>query len=105
MRDGICVDPPLCRGTSQGKYGSRTIDFVCAGETVGKIREVNEMGERELGLVVSVRCGKEFHAVFFPVTDGTTSIARRHLLQLIDGFSCAPCTVRASLRLIRASCS
>ena len=31
-------------------------------------------------------------AVFFPVTDGTTSIARRHLLQLIDGFSCAPGT-------------
>ena len=23
VRDGICVDPPLCCGTSQGKYGSR----------------------------------------------------------------------------------
>ena len=22
VRDGICVDPPLFRGTSQGKYGS-----------------------------------------------------------------------------------
>ena len=59
MRDGICVDPPLCRGTRQGKYGSRIIDLVCAGETVGKIGEVDEMGERELVLVVSVRCGKE----------------------------------------------
>ena len=59
MRDGICVDPPLWRGTSQGKYGSRAIDLVCAGETVGKTGEVNEMGEREVVLVVSVRCGKE----------------------------------------------
>ena len=41
------------------KYGSRTIDLVCAGETVGKIGEVDEMGERELVLEVSVRCGKE----------------------------------------------
>ena len=55
-KDGICVDPPLCRGTSQGKYGSCTKDLVCVGETVGK---KSEMGERELVLVVSVRCGKE----------------------------------------------
>ena len=60
MRDGICVEPPLCRGTSQGNYGLRTIDLVCAGETVGKIGEVaDETGERELVLVVSVRCGKD----------------------------------------------
>ena len=58
MRDGICVDPPLCRGTSQGIYGSRIIGLVCKGETVGKVREVDEMGERELVLVVSVKCGK-----------------------------------------------
>ena len=51
VRDGICVDPPLCRGTSQGDCGSRTIDLVCAGETVGKIGQVDEMGERELVLV------------------------------------------------------
>ena len=38
---------------------SRTIDLVCVGETVGKIGEVDEIGERELVLVVSVRCGKE----------------------------------------------
>ena len=56
MRDGICVDPPLCRGTSQGKYGSCAKDLVCVGGTVGKI---GEEGERELVLVVSVRCGKE----------------------------------------------
>ena len=56
MRDGICVDPPLCRGTSQGKYGSCTKALVCVGEVVGKIGEVSE---RELVLVVSVRCGKE----------------------------------------------
>ena len=59
MRDGICVDPTLRRGTSQGKYGSRTMELVCEGETVGKIEEVDEMGERELVLVVRVRCGKE----------------------------------------------
>ena len=46
VRDGICVDPPLCRGTSQGKCGSRTIDLVCVGE-------IGEVGERELVLVVS----------------------------------------------------
>ena len=40
-------------------YGLRTIDLVCVGEPVGKIREVDETGERELVLVVSVRCGKE----------------------------------------------
>ena len=42
-----------------GKCGSRTLDLVCVGETVGKIGEVDETGERELVLVVSVRCGKE----------------------------------------------
>ena len=31
MRDRICVDSPLCRGTSQGKYGSRIIGLVCTG--------------------------------------------------------------------------
>ena len=59
MRDGICVEPPLCRGTSQGEYGSRIIDLVCVGETVGNMGEVDETGERELVLVVRVRCGKE----------------------------------------------
>ena len=54
----MCVDPPLCRGTSQGIFGSRIIGLVCKGETVGKIGEVDEMGERELVLVVSLRCGK-----------------------------------------------
>ena len=32
---------------------------MCVGETVGKIGEADEMGERELVLVVSVKCGKE----------------------------------------------
>ena len=32
---------------------------MCVGEAAGKIGEVDEMGERELVLVVSVRCGKE----------------------------------------------
>ena len=59
VRDGICVDPPLCRGTSQVKYRSRIIDLVRAGETVGKLGEVDEKGERELLLVVRGRCGKE----------------------------------------------
>ena len=56
VRDGISVDPPLCRGSSQGKYGSWVKGVGCEGENVGKIGEV---GERELVLVVSVRCGKE----------------------------------------------
>ena len=34
----------------------------------------------------------KLRATLFPMTDGTTSIARRHFLQLFDGFSCAPCT-------------
>ena len=58
-RDGICVDPPLWRGTSQGIQGSRIIGLVYKSETVGKMGEVHEMGERELVWVVSVRCGKE----------------------------------------------
>ena len=32
---------------------------MCAGETVVKKGEVDDMGERELVLVASVRCGKE----------------------------------------------
>ena len=59
VRDGVCVDPPLCRGTSQGKYGSRIIGLGCEGDTVGQIGELYEMGERELVLLVSVKCGKE----------------------------------------------
>ena len=27
VRDWICVDPPLCRGTSQGEYGPSTKGF------------------------------------------------------------------------------
>ena len=38
--------------------GSRITGLVCQGATVGKAGEVDEMGERELVLVVSVRCGK-----------------------------------------------
>ena len=32
---------------------------MCESETVGRVGEVDEVGERELVLVVSVRCGKE----------------------------------------------
>ena len=39
--------------------GRRAISLVCVGEAVGKTGEEDEMGERELVLVVSVRCGKE----------------------------------------------
>ena len=59
VRDGFCADSPLCRGTSQGKYGSKTIDLVCAAETVGMIGEIDEIREIELVLVVSVKCDKE----------------------------------------------
>ena len=58
VRDGICVDPPLC--TSQGFYGLKAIGLVCVGEAVRKIGEVDEMSERELVLMVSVRCGMEW---------------------------------------------
>ena len=51
VRDRICVDPPLCRGTSQGILGSRIIGPVCKSETVGNVGEVDEKGERELVLV------------------------------------------------------
>ena len=37
---------------------ARIIRLVSEGVTVGKIGEVDEMDERELVLVVSVRCGK-----------------------------------------------
>ena len=56
MRDGICVDPPHYRKSSHGKYGSCAKGLGCEGENVGKISEIRE---RELVLVVSVRCGKE----------------------------------------------
>ena len=56
MRDGISVDPPLCRQSQQGEYGSCAKGLGCKGENVGKIGEVSD---RELVLVVSVRCGKE----------------------------------------------
>ena len=59
MRDGIRVDQPLCRGTPQGKNGSSSTGLLCVGETVGKIGKVDEMGERELVLVIIVRCDKE----------------------------------------------
>ena len=61
MRDGICVDPPLCLGSSQGKFGSCAKGLGREGESVGKVGEV---GERELVLVVSVRCRKERNNYF-----------------------------------------
>ena len=42
VRDGICVDPPLCRESSQGKYGSCAKRLGCEGENVGKIGDVGE---------------------------------------------------------------
>ena len=53
---GFSVDPPLRRESSQGTYGSSTKRQDCEGENGGK---TDEAGERELALVVSVRCGKE----------------------------------------------
>ena len=44
------------RESSQGKYRSCAKGLGCEGEEVGKI---GEAGERELVLVVSVRCGEE----------------------------------------------
>ena len=40
-------------------FWGRESKILCVSETVGKIGEEDEMGERELALVVSVRCGKE----------------------------------------------
>ena len=42
MRDGICVDPSLCRDI----YGLRITGLVCEGETVGKKR-IKWLRERE----------------------------------------------------------
>ena len=54
----MCVDPSLCRGTSQGKYGLRIIGLVCEGESVERSEKwMKWVGE--LVLVVSVKCGKE----------------------------------------------
>ena len=36
VRDGICVDPHLCRGTPHEKYSSCTKGLVRVGETVGR---------------------------------------------------------------------
>ena len=38
VREVICVDPPLCRGTSQGKYSSCAKSLVCVCEIVEKSR-------------------------------------------------------------------
>ena len=55
MSDGICVDPPHFRGSSQGEFGSSTKGLLCVGQIAGKIGEVSD---GELVLVVSVKCGK-----------------------------------------------
>ena len=49
-------EPQLRRESSQCTYGSWDNRLGCVGEDDCKIEEV---GERELVLVVSVRCGKE----------------------------------------------
>ena len=56
VRDGICVLPPLCRGTSQGEYGSCSKGLVCVGKIVEKRGEVVR---ENFVLVVSVKCGKD----------------------------------------------
>ena len=40
-------------------YKGRETKSLRKGDTIGKVGEMDEMGERELVLVVSVRCGKE----------------------------------------------
>ena len=50
----LCRSSTSCRETSQSLYGSSIIVFVCKSETIGEIGEMDEMGERELVLVVSV---------------------------------------------------
>ena len=54
---GFSVDPPLRLESSQGFKGSSTKGQDCKGENDWKI---DEAGERELVLVVGVRCGKEW---------------------------------------------
>ena len=46
----MCVDPPLCRGTSQGKYSSCAKSLVCVS-----VRSLKRLDRQ----VDSVRCGKE----------------------------------------------
>ena len=49
----------LIRHSAEDHRRVRFTALVCEGEIVGKTREVDEMSERELVLVVSVRYGKE----------------------------------------------
>ena len=46
----MCVDPSLCRGTRRVNMG-RGPEILCVGETVGKVGEVDEMGERACACV------------------------------------------------------
>ena len=55
MGDGNSEVPPLCRGSSQGEYGS----WVKMLECEERACKIGEVGEREIVLVVSVRYGKE----------------------------------------------
>ena len=68
VRDGICVAPPLCRGTSQGKQRSCTEGLVYVGDVAGNTGEVDE---RELVLVVGVKCGKKMrHDTWMTLVSG-----------------------------------
>ena len=52
----LSTDPPLCRESSQVNMDRAPKDVGCEGENAGKISEV---GDEELVLEVSARCGKE----------------------------------------------
>ena len=56
MEDGRSEAPPLHRESSQGTYGSCVNRSGCVGEDDCMI---GEEVERELVLVVRVRCGKQ----------------------------------------------
>ena len=49
--------------------------LVCGCETVEKIGQVDEMGERELVLVVSVQCGMERHDTWMTCSSRTPRCA------------------------------
>ena len=59
--------------------------IVCKGETVGEIGEVDEVGERELVLVVGVRCGKGMrHDTWMTFVSGTQKMCNPEPLQLLS---------------------
>ena len=101
VRDGICVDPPLCRGTSQGKK-CRGPQILCVLVRLSERWEKwMKLGERELVLAVSVRCSKTQRCAILslPALEPRVFAMKcDHAVQLCTCCICG-CTVHTSRRL------